>query len=109
LCNAKEYDSALLLLRNIGMKVTNRVGEHFLTPEKVDDSKVMQDNLYSFNYRRMQAQYHIYFQDFKSAEDQLRNLFSDELKFYDMLIEKPNEEVTPPPKEEPKEETQILN
>lgn len=91
------------------MKVTNRVGEHFLTPEKVDDSKVMQDNLYSFNYRRMQAQYHIYFQDFKSAEDQLRNLFSDELKFYDMLIEKPNEEVAPPPKEEPKEETQILN
>lgn len=55
LCNAKEYDAALLLLRNIGLKVTNRVSEHFLLAETVDEAKVMQDNMYSFSFRRMQA------------------------------------------------------
>lgn len=38
----------------------------------------MQDNYYSFNYRRNLAQYHIYFQDFKNAEEQLRGLLKDE-------------------------------
>ena len=64
----------------------------------------MQDNMYSFNFRRMQAQYHIYFQDFKSAEEQLRSLLKDELKYYNMYLEKAKEEVPPSDKDAKTEE-----
>ena len=72
LCNAKEYDAALILLKNIGMRVTQKVGDHFLPAENFDDSKVLQDNLYSFRFRRVQAQFYIYFQDYNAAANQLK-------------------------------------
>lgn len=61
LCNAKEFDSALLMLKNIGQKVIDQVSEHYLPTEKKDEGKVLQDNYYSFGYRIVQAQFHIYF------------------------------------------------
>jgi hypothetical protein len=78
------------MLKNIAQRLTKQVYEHYLPPEKEDDSKVLQDNFYSFEYRRGLAQYHIYFHDFKNAESQLRGLLKDELAFYEM--EKPEDD-----------------
>ena len=61
LCNAKEFDSALMMLKNIGQEVTKKVYEHYIPTEKEDDGKILQDNYYSFAYRRSLAQFHIYF------------------------------------------------
>jgi len=69
-------------MMNVGNKVTEMVGNHFMPPEKVDESKILQDNFYSFNQRRAVAQYHIYFYDYRSAEDVLNRLLKDELAFY---------------------------
>lgn len=68
LTNAKEYDEALELLNNIGKSLTKRVGEHFLPAEKEDAEKVLQDNHYSFNFRKLVAQHHLHFYDYKGAE-----------------------------------------
>jgi len=57
LCNAKEFDDALLLLNNIGLKITEMVGKHFLGSEpqeedKKKDSDELPHNYYSFSFRR---------------------------------------------------------
>ena len=44
------------------------VNEHFLPAEIEDPLKTLQDSYYSFNYRKTQAQFYIYFYDFKNAE-----------------------------------------
>ena len=58
-----------------------------------DEDKQLQDNLYSFTVRKMVAQHHIHFVDFKTAERHLRNIFEDELDYYGIRIgEKEKEE-----------------
>jgi hypothetical protein len=58
------------------------VGEkHFPVAEK-ELGKVLQDNYYSFEYRKMQARHYVHFVDFKNAENQLRILLNDELSYY---------------------------
>ena len=87
LCNAKEYDSALKVLQNVGEKVTKKVVEHFL-PVSEEDSvaeKKLQDNYYSFNYRRSTAQYNIAFMSYTDAEAILRSLLKDELAYAGLL------------------------
>jgi hypothetical protein len=79
LCNAKEFDDALLLLNNISQKITQMVGDHFL---QTHASLELQNNYYSFSFRRYLAQYHIYFFDHGEAEHQLRKLLADEIEFY---------------------------
>lgn len=39
LCNAREFDDAILLIENVSGKVTKQVTEHFIPSEKPDDSK----------------------------------------------------------------------
>lgn len=58
------------------------LGEHFLPPEKVQEDKVLQDNYYSFEYRKSMARHHMHFVDFKNAEAQLRSILEDELNYY---------------------------
>lgn len=41
-----------MMLKNISQEITKKVYEHYLPSEKEDDSKVLQDNYYSFAYRR---------------------------------------------------------
>ena len=41
-----------MMLKNISQEITKKVYEHYLPTEKEDDSKVLQDNYYSFAYRR---------------------------------------------------------
>lgn len=67
-CNAREFDDALQTLENVSNKVTEEVTNHFLPVEKPDESKVLQDNYYSFAYRKMVTQHLIYFMDFLNAE-----------------------------------------
>lgn len=55
LCNAREFDDALLLIENISTKLTEKVGEHFFPVDTKDEKKVLQDNLYSFTVRKMLA------------------------------------------------------
>ena len=82
LCNAKEFEYAMKLLKNVSQKLTLKLVEHFYPAEKKDEAKVLQDNLYSFTYRRMICQHHIYFTDLKNAEEQLKTLLKDEIAFY---------------------------
>ena len=82
LCNAKEYEFALKLLKNVSQKLTLKLIDHFFPTDKKDEAKVLQDNLYSFTYRRMVCQHHIYFTDLNNAEKQLKALLQDELNFY---------------------------
>ena len=82
LCNAKEFDAALLLLNKVGQMITQQVSNRFLPCEKEDKSQTLQNNYYSFNFRRYKAQYHILFNDFKNAELLLRELLQDELAYY---------------------------
>ena len=91
LCNCKEYTDAAKFLKNVSLVIAEKLGSHYVPPaskEELDESKVLQDNFYSFQYRKMLAQYHVYFFDFKNAEDQLRNLLEDELVYYG-FVEKP--------------------
>ena len=67
------------------------VGEHFLPAEEEDDSKVMQDNVYTFTYRKMVAQFNIYYMDYPAAETQLRSILADELNFFKMNVKKEEE------------------
>jgi hypothetical protein len=48
LTNAKEYNDALSVLKNLALPVTQVVGEYFVPPEKFNDGVVLQDNYYSF-------------------------------------------------------------
>lgn len=91
LCNAREFDDALLFIEKISGPITSQVGLHFLSPEELDESKVMQDNMYTFTYRKMVAQYHINFMDYNNAISQLRLILQDELKYYGMVEEKKDE------------------
>ena len=86
LCNCKEYDSALKILQDIGEQVTKLVTEHYFPVAEADKEaqKTLQDNYYSFNFRRTMAQYQIYFMDYETAEANLRELLRDELEFYGM-------------------------
>lgn len=70
LCNAKEYDSALKVLQDIGEQITKLVTEHYFPVADADkeSEKTLQDNYYSFNYRRCMAQYNIYYMNYKEAE-----------------------------------------
>ena len=52
LCNAKEFDAALLMMKNFGQKITGEVSEYYLPTEEKDEGKILQDNYYSFNYRK---------------------------------------------------------
>ena len=92
LSNAREFDDALLLLKNVSTKVTAAVGEHFLPAEFEDKDKQLQDNLYSFTVRKMIAQHQIHFVDFKTAERQLRGIFEDELDYYGIRVGKKEKE-----------------
>jgi hypothetical protein len=51
-------------MEKVGMEVVKQVGEHFLPADPVNSDKVLQDNCYTFGYRKMVAQHHIYFMDF---------------------------------------------
>ena len=56
LCNAREYDDALKLLENFGGAITKEVTAHFFNiTSKDDDDKVLPDNYYNFQYRKMVA------------------------------------------------------
>lgn len=88
LCNAKEYDSALKVLQNVGEKVTKKVIDHFLPSTEKDASpaeKKLHDNYYSFNYRRITAQYNVYYMSYPDAEVILRTLLRDELAMAGLL------------------------
>jgi hypothetical protein len=43
---------------------------------------VLQDNYYSFAYRKVQCEYYINFYDFNTAETVIRSILKDELDFY---------------------------
>jgi len=47
-----------------------------------DESKVLPDNRYSFEYRRIYAKFRKLYSFLNDAEAQTRNLLYDELKFY---------------------------
>lgn len=70
LCNAKEYDSALKVLLNVAEKVTKKVAEYFLPvdEEKAEKEKTLQDNHYSFAFRKILSQYNIYYMSYADAE-----------------------------------------
>lgn len=87
LCNAKEYDSALKVLQNVGEKVTKKVAEYFLPAVEVTDAKILQDNYYSFNYRRITAQYQVFYMSYGDADALLRPLLKDELAYAGLLVE----------------------
>ena len=97
LCNAKEYDSALKILINVGEKVTKKVTEHFLpvAEEDADPVKKLQDNYYSFNFRRIMAQYHIYFMGYTDADAMLRNLLKEELEAISLMKPSDDEDSKP--------------
>lgn len=87
LCNAKEYDSALKVLQNVGGKVTEKVVGHFfpVAEKDVAPEKTLQDHYYSFNYRRLTAQYNVFFMSYADAEAILRVLLRDELAHAGLL------------------------
>ena len=68
LCTAREFDPALLLLNNISKRITQMVGEHYFPVGDRELGKVLQDNYYSFEYRKLQARHYMLFVDFKNAE-----------------------------------------
>lgn len=78
---------------NVGEKVTKKVTEHFLpvNDEEAESEKTLQDNYYSFNFRRIMAQYNIYFMGYADAEVLLRTLLKDELE-HASLLKKSGEE-----------------
>jgi hypothetical protein len=53
LCTAREFDPALLLLNNISKKVASIIGEQCFPVVEKELGKVLQDNYYSFEYRKM--------------------------------------------------------
>ena len=87
MCNAKEYDSALKVLQNVGEKITKKVVEHFLpsTESEAASEKELPDNYYSFNYRRITAQYNVFYMSYADAEAILRSLLRDELAYMGLL------------------------
>lgn len=72
---------------NVGEKVTKKVVEHFLPVSEKDavTEKKLQDNYYSFNYRRITAQYNVYYMSYADAEAILRSLLRDELAYAGLL------------------------
>lgn len=82
------------MLANVGEKVTRKVVEHFLPTDAkdVDDAKTLQDNYYSFNYRRLTAQYNVYFYSYGDAESLLRALLRDELAHLGLLKQEAGKE-----------------
>jgi len=58
------------------------IGEHHFALTEKELGKVLQDNYYSFEYRKMQARHYMHFVDFRNAENQLRILLNDELLYY---------------------------
>ena len=76
------YDPALLLLNNISKKVASMIGEHHFPVADKELGKMLQDNYYSFEYRKMQARHYMHFMDFENAENSLRILLNDELLYY---------------------------
>lgn len=53
LCTAREYDPALLLLNNISKRIAFMIGEHHFPVHEKELGKMLQDNYYSFEYRKM--------------------------------------------------------
>ena len=41
-----------MMLKGISQEITKKVYEHYIPTEKEDENKVLQDNYYSFAYRR---------------------------------------------------------
>lgn len=66
LCNAREFSDGIKILDKIAKEVVKQVTEYFL-PNENDDSKVLQDNMYNFAFRRHISQHQIYFMDFIEA------------------------------------------
>ena len=58
------------------------IGEHHFPAADRELGKVLQDNYYSFEYRKMQARHNMHFMDFDNAENSLRILLTDELLYY---------------------------
>lgn len=103
-CNAREFDDGLLVMEKVAMRTVDQLGKYFVPADPEDDSKVLQDNLYTFTYRKFVAQHHIYFMDYVSAEKQLRTVLEDELKYYRLTAKK--EEAASKKEEDKKEEDQ---
>tara|TARA_B110000285_G_C15014551_1_gene558312 strand:+ start:682 stop:843 length:162 start_codon:yes stop_codon:yes gene_type:complete len=53
-----------LLQNNIAKKIASMIGEHFFPLAEKELGKVLQDNYYSFEYRKMQARHYMHFVDF---------------------------------------------
>lgn len=106
-CNAREFDDGLLVMEKVALPIIDQVGKYFVPADPEDDSKVLQDNAYSFTYRKHVAQHHIYFMDFVSAEKQLRGVLEDEIKYYGLAVKK--EEAPAPVVEEKKEEASAVD
>ena len=53
--NAREYEDAIKLLKDVSTEITRKVVEYYLPAERVDKDKTLQDNLYSFTVRKILA------------------------------------------------------
>lgn len=77
-----EFRKAKFFLEQEAKPILIILIDKFQTDKKDAESKVLLDNKYSFEYRKMYAAYERRFLFFPEAIEQLKSILTDELAFY---------------------------